>query len=54
MILDIPLKCPNCNGSLKLVFYEVMLKILKKRSWHVCACGFERDAEKFKMEMCCI
>ncbi|MFI5416437.1 MAG: hypothetical protein ACHQW9_00090 [Nitrososphaerales archaeon] len=51
--MSIPLNCPNCNGKLVLVFYEVLLNILKKRSWHVCQnCDFERDAEKYKREMC--
>lgn len=54
MIIPIPLSCPKCGAGLKAVRYDVMLNILKKRSWHVCKCGFERDAERYKAEMCCV
>lgn len=55
MIIPIPIPCPNCGGKLKAVRYDVLLDILKKRSWHVCTvCDFEREAEDFKRELCCV
>ena len=55
MKIDIPLKCPKCLGSMYSVCYDAPLKILKRRVWQICnACGFERDAEDFKRELCSI
>ena len=55
MIIGIPLECPVCGGKLYAVSYEVLLNVLKKRSWHVCRnCNYEREAEEFKKEICCV
>ena len=52
MIIGIPLSCPKCGARLKAVSYDVLLNILKKRSWHICTeCDFEREAEDFKKEL---
>ena len=55
MIISIPLSCPKCGAKLQAVRYDVLLNILKKRSWHVCTvCNYEREVDDFKRELCCI
>lgn len=52
MIISIPLSCPKCGAKLKAVRYDVLLNVLKKRSWHICtACNFEREVDDFKKEL---
>ncbi len=48
----IPISCPKCNGKMVAVHYEVVLKILKERSWQICKeCNFQRSADNFKSEL---
>ena len=55
MQIDIPLSCPSCDGKMYSVSYEVVLPILKKRSWQICKeCSFERNSEDFKKSVCCV
>ena len=50
--INIPLFCPNCDGTMYAVRYDSQLKILKERGWQVCRqCGFERTIEDFKNEL---
>ena len=53
MILDVPLKCPKCNGKMYCIAYDVVLKVLRKRDWHVCkVCNYSRSVDDFKKELC--
>lgn len=42
------LLCPNCNSPLKILKYEVVIKILKERRWFSCTkCRFSVEESKF-------
>ncbi len=47
--MEIPLRCPDCNGGMYSVWYDVIIHILRHREWQCCKdCGFVRDVEDFK------
>ena len=52
MKLDIPVRCKKCGGKMYCVSYDVIFKILKNRSWHVCKnCSWSQSVDDFKKEM---
>ena len=54
MMINIPVPCPRCGGKMYSVSYDVTIKILAERSWHVCKdCRFTQDTRDFKKELCC-
>ncbi|MEM3064961.1 MAG: hypothetical protein QW177_06270 [Candidatus Nitrosotenuis sp.] len=54
MKIDIPLPCPRCGGKMYSVSYDAPLKVLSRRTWHVCKeCNFTQNAEEFKKMLYC-
>lgn len=52
MRMPIPLRCPECSGSMYSVSYDPALPVLKHREWQYCReCGFVRDTEEFKRSL---
>ena len=46
--MNVNLFCPNCNSPLKILKYEVTIKILKERVWLSCTkCKFSVEDNKF-------
>ena len=49
---DIPIPCPRCSGKMYAITYDVIIRVLKPRSWQVCKnCDYSRDADDFKKEL---
>ena len=37
-------KCPNCNGTMYIIYYEPLIKLLRQREWRICKrCKFQEE-----------